>query len=503
MVYKEMQKSKILKNLIAGFGSKIVVIALGFIIPRIILVNYGSDVNGIINSIGQIFGYMALLEAGIGFAAENMLYKPIVEKDRAGVSYVATVAQRYFNKFTILYAIGVMVMAVVIPLTWKSNVEKTTIFLLIFFEGMSGVLSFLFTETPLAILRADGKSYVYNAIGALRAVLGQSAKIIIFSLGIRIDALQFTFCLITLVQIIIYKWYFKKHYSWIDYHAAPKNAKLKNRKSYVTSEIAWVIFSSTDLIILSTFADTVVSSVYSIYNMVIGSVTTVMHTIYNSVVYLLGQAYFENIEKYKKVHDAFNSVFVGAQTVLMSVTYILIIPFIRLYTKGVSDTNYIYEYVPLLFCLIQLLSFSSYVTKNLANIAGYAKQSGNISVIEAILNLILSLLLVGKLGIYGVLLATVISLPLKVIYCIYLSDKKILKRSYKKTVKILGINYLCFFTAVILEKYIQLKIDNYLQFFGAGIVTTIICLLVGMTANILVNPECIEIVKLFYKKARR
>lgn len=502
MVSKKMQKSRIVKNLIAGFGSKIIVIALGFIIPRIILVNYGSDVNGIINSIGQIFSYMALLEAGIGLAAKDMLYKPIVEKDREGVSYVATVAQRYFRKFTVLYGVGVLLMAVIIPLTWKSNVEKSTIFLLVFFEGMSGVFSFLFTQTPSAILRADGRSYVDNAIGTLRSVLGQVAKIIIVSLSIRIDALQFAYCLITIVQIIIYKLYFKKHYPWIDYHAAPKTAKLKNRSAYVTSEIAWVVFSSTDLIILSTFADTMVSSVYSIYSMVIGSLTTIMNTIYNSVVYLLGQTYFENIERYKKVHDAFNSVFMGTQTILMSITYILVIPFIRLYTAGVSDINYIYEYVPLLFCLIQLLSFSSYVTKNLANIAGYTKQSGRISVIEAVVNVVLSLLLVGRFGIYGVLLATVIALPLKAIYCAYLSDKKILKRSYKKTILIFGVNYLYFFAVVIAEKYIQLNINNYLDFIVAGVVTTAVCTALGVLANIAVNPDCIEIAKLFYKKSK-
>lgn len=502
MVFGKMQRSKILKNLIAGFGSKIIVIALGFIIPRIILVNYGSDVNGIINSITQIFSYMALLEAGIGLAAKDMLYKPIVEKDREGVSYVASVAQRYFNKFTVLYAAGVLLMAIIIPLTWKTNVEKSTIFLLVFFEGMSGVFSFLFTQTPSAILRADGRSYVDNAIGTLRSVLGQAAKLVIVSLSIRIDALQFAYCVITVIQVIIYKLYFKKHYPWIDYHAAPKTAKLKNRNAYITSEIAWVVFSSTDLIILSTFADTMLSSVYSVYNMVVGSLTTIMNTIYNSVVYLLGQTYFENIERYKKVHDAFNSVFMGTQTILMSVTYILIIPFIRLYTEGVSDINYIYEYVPLLFCLIQLLSFSSYVTKNLANIAGYTKQSGIVSVIEAVTNVVLSLALVGKLGIYGVLLATVIALPLKAVYCAYLSDKKILKRSYKKTILIFGVNYLFFFAVVFVEKYISLNINNYFDFIVAGVVTTAICSVLGIIANVAVNPDCIEIVRMFYKRKK-
>ena len=46
-----MQKSRVVKNLVVSFGSKLLTIALGFIVPRIVLMNYGSDVNGIINSI--------------------------------------------------------------------------------------------------------------------------------------------------------------------------------------------------------------------------------------------------------------------------------------------------------------------------------------------------------------------------------------------------------------------------------------------------------------------
>lgn len=497
-----MKKSRVLKNLIVSFGSKLITIALGFIVPRIVLMNYGSDVNGIINSITQIFSYMSLLEAGIALATRDMLYKPIVEKDKDGISYVASVSKNYFKKFTIGYGLGVLLLSVIIPMTWKSSVDKSIIFSLVFFEGMSGVLSFLFTQTQSAILRADGRDYVFSGVTALKSMLGQLGKIVIVSLSIRIDALQVVYCLITILQIVIYKIYFKKHYSWINFKAAPKDAKLKNRNAYVTAEIAWVVFSSTDMVVLSTFVNTMISSVYSIYNLVFGSLTTILNTVYNSVVYLLGQAYHENMEKYKKLHDIFMSAFLGIPTIVMSVCYILILPFIRLYTAGVTDINYIYEYVPLMFCVVQLLSFSSYVTRNLTNIGGYAKEAGVVSVIEAITNLGLSVILVQWLGIYGVLFATMIALPLKVVYCAYISDRKIMKRSCKKTVKILGSNYLFFAAVVFVEKYIHLDINNYLEFVAAGVITTAICSICGAAVNIAANPECIGIVKIFLNRKK-
>ena len=256
------------------------------------------------------------------------------------------------------------------------------------------------------------------------------------------------------------------------------------------------------MVVLSTFVSTMISSVYSIYNLVFGSLTTILNTVYNSVVYLLGQAYHESLEKYTKLHDMFLSAFVGIPTIVMSICYILIIPFIRLYTAGVSDINYIYEYVPLLFCIIQLLSFSSYVTRNLANIGGYAKQAGVVSVIEAATNLILSVVLVQWLGIYGVLVATVVALPLKAVYCAYVSDRKILKRSMKRTVAILGGNYLFFAAVAVVESFLQLNINNYLEFVVAGVVVTAVCSVVGAAVNVAVNPECIGIVKIFLNRKK-
>ena len=87
-----MMKSKIAKNIVWGFGGQILILILGIIVPRIMIVGYGSDVNGLISTITQIFTYVALLEAGIGQAAKNALYKPLVDKDRDNFASVVASA---------------------------------------------------------------------------------------------------------------------------------------------------------------------------------------------------------------------------------------------------------------------------------------------------------------------------------------------------------------------------------------------------------------------------
>lgn len=115
-----------------------------------------------------------------------------------------------------------------------------------------------------------------------------------------------------------------------------------------------------------------------------------------------------------------------------------------------------------MFCLVQLISWSRYITGNLTAIAGYAKQTGRISLVEAGINVVLSIVLVQRFGIVGVLFATVAALPVKVIYCTYLSDVKILKRSPVKTLRILIPNYLIFGACVMINKMITININNFL-----------------------------------------
>lgn len=55
-------------------------------------------------------------------------------------------------------------------------------------------------------------------------------------------------------------------------------------------------------------------------------------------------------------------------------SYLIIIPFIRLYTHGVNDVNYIIPILPALFCSVQLISWSRYIAGNLTGLAGYAKR---------------------------------------------------------------------------------------------------------------------------------
>ena len=67
--------------MLSGITYQIILIVLSFLLPRLYLENFGSEVNGVLSTIKQIFVYMALLELGVGLATTQALYKPVAEKN--------------------------------------------------------------------------------------------------------------------------------------------------------------------------------------------------------------------------------------------------------------------------------------------------------------------------------------------------------------------------------------------------------------------------------------
>lgn len=488
-------KKKAAINFLVGIISQVIIIALGFIVPRIIMIHYGSDTNGLTNTIAQIFTYMALLEAGIGQAAQNALYPYISTDDKQRISIVMSAARRYYRKISVIYALVVLLVSFILPFALKTGVGFLTIFIYIIFEGLTALIGFYFTGVYSLFLFANGKTYVINTINLFVKVSCYGVKIFLAIRGFNIAFIQVGYFIVSLLQLSIYHQYMKKHYAWIDFNAVAPNYKLPDRNSYILTEIASTVFSSTDMIVLSVFVSTMCSSVYATYNMVFIALQTLLEAVYNSLKYILGQSYQEGIDKYTRIHDTFNSVFMCGITILVSVAYWLMIPFIKLYTKGVTDINYVYSWLPFCFCWVQLISRSRSIAGNLTGIAGYAKPVSYISLIEAITNVVMSIFLVQFWGIYGVILATVCALPIKVVYVNYIAEKKVMNRAPWETLSILGINYLIFGVTVFINYHVKLNVQSIFELVLYSVILSAIYTIIAVLLNLAVNQNLFYSVK--------
>ena len=71
-----------MKNIFYGFISQFIAIVISIILPRMFIMTYGSEMNGLLSSVAQVLTYLSVLEAGVGAATIQALYRPITNKIR-------------------------------------------------------------------------------------------------------------------------------------------------------------------------------------------------------------------------------------------------------------------------------------------------------------------------------------------------------------------------------------------------------------------------------------
>lgn len=93
-----MQNSKKgIANIITSFLGQIITLALGIIIPRLVLVNLGSESNGLMTSINTVLTYVALLEAGVGTASLMALYTPVALDDKQRINSILAATDSFYK----------------------------------------------------------------------------------------------------------------------------------------------------------------------------------------------------------------------------------------------------------------------------------------------------------------------------------------------------------------------------------------------------------------------
>ena len=117
-----MRQKRLLYNTVSSLIFQLTTIICGFILPRLILNAFGSEVNGLVNSIAQFLGVISFLELGVGAVVQSALYKPLAEKNQKDVSKIISSANKFFTRLGQILLIYVIVLVIVYPQFAGKNV---------------------------------------------------------------------------------------------------------------------------------------------------------------------------------------------------------------------------------------------------------------------------------------------------------------------------------------------------------------------------------------------
>ena len=210
-----------MRNLWWGMIGTVVTSAVAILIPRLFIVNYGSEVNGLLASIRQVYVYLALLEAGVGDASVIALYGPVGRKDYKSTNEILAATHYYYKKIGLIYAACVVGMSFVYPLLLDTTVPYMTCCMVILLQGSGSVIGYLFQGKYNMLLRVDNRNYVTTNLGTVTTVMTDLLRIVLLMMGKSIVAVQATYLFFNLVKMLYIAWYIRKNYPWIDLSVKP------------------------------------------------------------------------------------------------------------------------------------------------------------------------------------------------------------------------------------------------------------------------------------------
>ena len=483
-----MRGKDALKNIIFELCNQFIIIIRGLIIPRLIINVYGSSVNGLLCSITNFLSYITLLDVGLSVVINHHLYKSIADKDREKTECILLSASKFFKRISFVFVFYIILLLFIYPIIinnydWKFTDSLIIIIALsIFFEYYFGITNSLY-------IKAIGKSYVLSIANILLNIISSLIIIILINNNSNIILIKIISSLVFIIKPLFFYFYVKRFC-----HINIKNAKneyvISDKRDGVSQHIAWVIFRNMDVVILTLFSTLINVSIYSIYASICACIRCVCRSITSGI-----DATFGNIiasgEK-KILNDKFNMyeiLFFTIITVIFSCALQTFIPFVKIYTRGINDVNYINPVLGVWFILSEFILALRLPYRALIYSAGHFKETKIGAWIECILNVSLSIIFIIKWGIVGVIIATFISMFYRTSAFIYHANKKILNRSLFISIKKIIL--------VFIESILVYYILNYVPFMN---VTNYLDIVIDLSMSLIISSLLVIIINiLFYK----
>lgn len=479
-----MRSKRIMKNIFSSLILQIVILVSGLIVPKLIIKSFGSNVNGLISSITQFLSYITLLESGFGPVVKSSLYKPLASKDKNTIKKILKVSEKFFRTISLIFIVYIIVLSIAYPFIINDSFSYIYTFSLVIIISVSTFFEYYFGITYKLYLQANQQTYITSYIQIIVYILNIFMVLLLVKLNVSIHIIKLLSGLIFILRPLMQNLYVKRKYE-ISLKDVDNDYNLKQKWDGLAQHIAAVIHNNTDMTILTVFTNLTMVSIYSVYNMVIKGVKSIV----SSFSLGIDASFGDMIAKGEKenLNDKFNIyeiLYNTITTIFYACTLVLIIPFIRVYTMDITDVNYI---IPLFGFLIVISEFVWAIRvpySSLTLSAGHFKQTKRGAWIEAILNIIISILLVIKYGIIGVAIGTLVSMTVRTIEFIYYSNKYILERNIFVSVNKLFVVILETILVVFISKLINMQIINsYLSWFLYAIFIFIISSIIIVSIN--------------------
>lgn len=402
------------RNTVANFSKIMLSVILSFVVRTVFISVLGKEYLGINGLYSNIFTILNLTELGLGTAISFRLYKPLAVRDEERVRILIKFYRAAYRVISIvILIIGITIMPF-LKFIIKDEIPNINIYLIYLLYLFQTVASYTFFAYKSTLLKADQQE---RKIAMIEIVVdtGISVLQIVFLYLFR-DFITYVVLLVisNLVKNLLISLKVDKEYPFISIktenrlHKDEIKLMFKDLGAVSLYKINTVVLSATDNIVISTFLGISSVGLYSNYLLLLNTLKRILNTFYNALNASIGNLHASDDSDHEYVIFSVINLITAILFGLASIgIYVISNHFINIWI----GENYL---LPKLFTLLFAIEFYlrgvQIFLANFRTSMGLFQQAKYRPIFSILINLILSIILVQKIGIYGVTIGTSVAI---------------------------------------------------------------------------------------------
>lgn len=496
------------RNIIFGTILKVYQIVVPFLMRTAMIYLMGVQYLGLNSLFASILQVLNLAELGVGSAMVYSMYKPIAEDDTATICALMKLYKTYYNVIGVVIAIVGGVLTPFVPKLISGDVpENINIYALYLLNLAATVLSYWLFAYKNSILQAHQRTDVVSKV----ALVTSTIQYIFQLLALWLFKNYYYYVLITIVTQaitnIVTAAIANKLYPEFEPNGKLPRGEVRQINHRImdlfTAKLGSVVVGSIDTIVISAFLGLTVLAVYQNYYFIMNSICGFIAVVFSSITAGIGNSLVtESGEKNYNDFKKFTFIICFILCICCCCFSGLYQPFMRIWVGDELMLDYSFV---ILFCILFYCLELAMVWATVKDAAGMWHSDRFRPLIGAGANLIMNIILVQKIGLYGIILSTVLSYVfISMPWLIHNLFKYLYKESIRGYLK----DLIVYIMVTILSMALTIVVCKMVTIAGLMelLIKGIICVVIPLVIEILTykkKPEFVETMILVRKMLRR
>lgn len=398
-----------MKNAAAVILTTLAISILGMYEFKLLLTIYGNEINGLIQTGNQVFGYLVLIEGGLCSAYMSRLYQPLAAGDYNKVSSLYVGFKQTMRRVVMKMMLVAVAISFFYPYTINADsMSYSSIASIFFLLSIRFVAPYFLTLVPQHMIILKERKY-------LTVFVNGCSRIVIYILEIIMITTWKPIIQVVLLVSIVVTIGFGLWFQYIMNNlfndvlkpgSVPDFEPGTMSKDIFVHNVSGLVFNSTANIILASFGTLNQVTIYSGYNMIITQTYTLLQNIIEGASATFG---LKLASGDPTSYSVYREILVGVYFIAGVIVVVFISMINQFVELWIGPHNLLKWYDVLLMGVILYVNIVLPCLCIVRNAKGLYRETRNFIVAQTLLNCVLSILLVPIYGVTGILIAIAVA----------------------------------------------------------------------------------------------